>query len=159
MVFRVMIRSCDKCIQKVSGVIISISFIACPRLNLWALTTQRQRMHIHMCPVCWKKSSVGTFDDFQSTTFPWSFCLPAFRPYMGYQRCLLVEDLLKTSDLYWAQKRQREKAITYLLKVTHFQQPILCTTLKHKSLVWTPLNSPIAALNIKDTLLVKLNHL
>jgi hypothetical protein len=158
MVFRVMIRSCDKCIQKVSGVIISISFIACLRLNLWALTTQRQRMHIHVSCVL-KKEPCWELWWFSVYHFPLIFCLPAFSPHMGYRRCLLVQDLLKTSDLYWAQKRQREKAITYVLKVAHFQQPILCTTSKHKSLVWTPLNSPIAALNIKDPLLVKLNHL
>jgi hypothetical protein len=112
------------------------------------------------CVLCVERRALlGPLMTFWVYHFPLTFCLPAFRPYMGYQRCFLVQDLQETVDLYRAQKRQREKAFTCLLKVPHIQQPIFCTTSKHRRPVWTPLNSPTAALSIKDPLLAELNHL
>jgi hypothetical protein len=77
---------------------------------------------------------------------------------MGYQRCFLMKDLQETINLYMAQKRQKKVVICFL-KVPHIQQPIFNTTSKHKSPIWTPLNSLTTTLTMKDPLLAKLNHL
>ncbi len=90
--------------------------------------------------------------------FPLILYLLAFKPYMGYQRCFLMKDLQETINLYMAQKRQKKVVICFL-KVPHIQQPIFNTTSKHKSPIWTPLNSLTTTLTMKDPLLAKLNHL